>query len=114
MPTALLALLQFFLALTWIVYVIYLPALAAQAGIDKRYVPWILMMDQAIFIACDWAAGVYADRVAGAMKRIGGAMAMATLASCAAFLALPFVAPLAGAAVFLGLTAFWSATSSAL
>jgi len=68
MPTALLALLQFFLALTWIVYVIYLPALAAQAGIDKRYVPMILLMDQVIFIACDWAAGVYADRAANAVK----------------------------------------------
>ena len=106
--------LQLFFALTWVVYVIYLPALAAQAGIDKRYVPWILMMDQAIFIACDWAAGVYADRVGNAMRRIGAPMAAAALASCAAFLALPFVAPMAGAAVFLALTAFWSATSSAL
>jgi hypothetical protein len=106
--------LQLFFALTWVVYVIYLPALAAQAGIDKRFVPWILMMDQAIFIACDWAAGVYADRVANSMKRIGEPMAIATLASCGAFLALPFVAPVAGAGVFLALTAFWSATSSAL
>ena len=106
--------LQLFFALTWVVYVIYLPALAAQAGIDKRFVPWILMMDQAIFIACDWAAGLYADRVANAMKRIGQPMAVATLASCAAFVALPFVAPAAGAAAFLALTAFWSATSSAL
>jgi hypothetical protein len=39
---------------------------------------------------------------------------VAALASCAAFLALPFVAPTAGATVFLVLTAFWSATSSAL
>ena len=106
--------LQLFFALTWVVYVIYLPALAAQAGIDKRFVPLILMMDQAIFIACDWAAGAYADRVAGAMKRIGGPMAIATLMSCAAFVALPFVAPAMGAAAFLALTAFWSATSSAL
>ena len=36
------------------------------------------------------------------------------IASCAAFLALPFVAPVAGAGVFLAVTAFWSATSSAL
>ena len=106
--------LQLLFALTWVVYVIYLPALATQAGIDRRFVPWILMMDQAIFIACDWAAGVYADRVANAMKRIGEPMAIATLASCAAFLALPFVAPMAGATAFLVITAFWSATSSAL
>lgn len=109
-----LSLLQLFFALTWVVYVIYLPALAQQAGIDKRYVPYILMMDQAIFIACDWAAGVYADRVARAMRRIGRPMALATFLSCAAFVALPFVAPAAGAAAFIALTALWSATSSAL
>jgi MFS family permease len=114
MPTALIALLQFFLALTWIVYVIYLPALAAQAGIDKRYVPMILLMDQVIFIACDWAAGVYADRVARAYGRVGGVMAVATLVSCVAFIALPYVAPGAGPVVFLFLTVLWSATSSAL
>src|SRR5688572_7241517 len=113
-PTALLALLQFFLALTWIVYVIYLPALAAQAGIDKRYVPMILLMDQVIFIACDWAAGVYADRVARAYGRVGNVMAGATIVSCVAFLALPYVAPAAGPVAFLFLTVLWSATSSAL
>lgn len=106
--------LQFFFALTWVVYVIYLPALAAQAGIDRSYVPWILMMDQAIFIACDWAAGVYADRAGRAMARIGTPMAGAALASCVAFLALPWAAPAMGAVPFLVLTAFWSATSSAL
>ena len=106
--------LQFFFALTWVVYVIYLPALAAQAGIDKSYVPWILMMDQAIFIVCDWTAGVYADRVGRAMARIGAPMAGAALASCVAFLALPWAAPAMGAVPFLVLTAFWSATSSAL
>ena len=114
MPGALLALLQFLLALTWIVYVIYLPALATQAGIDKRYVPMILMMDQAIFIACDWAAGVYADRIARTFGRVGATMAGITLASCAAFLALPWIAPAAGAGAFLFLTVLWSATSSAL
>jgi hypothetical protein len=106
--------LQFFFALTWVVYVIYLPALAEQAGIERRYVPWILMMDQAIFIACDWAAGVYADRVGRAMARIGVPMAGAALASCAAFLALPWAAPVLGALPFVVLTAFWSVTSSAL
>jgi MFS family permease len=114
MPTALLALLQFFLALTWIVYVIYLPALAAQAGIDKRYVPMILLMDQVIFIACDWAAGVYADRVARAYGRVGTVMAIATVFSCLAFLALPYAAPAAGPPAFLFLTVLWSVSSSAL
>jgi len=113
-PGVLLALLQFLFALTWIVYVIYLPALAGEAGIDKRYVPMILMMDQVIFIACDWAAGVYADRIARTFGRVGATMAGITLASCAAFLALPWIAPAAGASAFLFLTVLWSATSSAL
>jgi len=113
-PGALLALLQFLFALTWIVYVIYLPALAMQAGIDKGYVPMILMMDQAIFIACDWGAGVYADRIARTFGRVGATMAGITLASCAAFLALPWIAPAAGPGAFLFLTVLWSATSSAL
>jgi MFS family permease len=106
--------LQFFFALTWIVYVIYLPALALQAGIDKSHVPWILMMDQLIFIACDAFAGVYADRLSRVMGRIGGWMAAVTVFSCVAFLALPWIAPAAGATAFLALTALWSATSSAL
>lgn len=111
---SLVAILQLFFALTWIVYVIYLPALAEQAGLERRYVPMILMMDQVIFLACDWFAGVYADRAARMVGRIGGTMAVAALVSCAAFIALPWVAPAAGAFALLLLTALWSATSSAL
>ncbi len=111
---ALLTALQFFFALTWIVYVIYLPALAAQAGLDVRHVPLILMMDQAIFIVCDWAAGMYADRVARLFRSVGIRLALVTLVSCAAFMALPWAAPHLGPGAFLGLTVLWSATSSAL
>ena len=114
MPGTFLAILQFVFALTWIVYVIYLPALAAQAGIDKRYVAMILMMDQAIFIACDWAAGIYADRIARTVGRVGGTMAGITVVSCAAFIALPWIAPAAGIVPFLFFTVLWSVTSSAL
>jgi hypothetical protein len=114
MPGALLALLQLFFALTWIVYVIYLPELAAQAGLDRRYVPMILIMDQVIFLACDWWAGLYADRAARTVGGIGGTLAVATLASCGAFIALPWIAPAAGPFPFLLLTILWSATSSAL
>ncbi len=109
-----LATLQFFFMLTWVVYVIYLPGLAGQAGIDKRWVPWILMLDQAIFVVCDWAAGVYADRVASVFGRLGRQVAWVTAFSGAAFLAMPHVAPMGGAAGFLALTVFWSITSSAL
>ena len=109
-----LAVLQLAFALMWVVYVIYLPGLAAQAGIPKQYVPWILLMDQAIFVACDWAAGVYADRLLATLGRIGPRLAVVTLASCAAFLALPWIAPAGSVPLFLALTALWSATSSAL
>ena len=111
---ALLTAVQFFFALTWIVYVIYLPSLAADAGIDRRHVPAILMMDQVVFIACDWAAGVYADRLARLFGRIGDRLAVVTLVSCGAFIVMPWVAPAAGAATFLVITVVWSATSSAL
>jgi hypothetical protein len=105
--------LQFFFALTWVVYVIYLPELAARAGIERRWVPVILLADQAIFAACDWAVGVAADRVAGTMGRIARFVVTGTIVSCAAFLALPLVAP-AGAPALLALIVIWAVTSSLL
>jgi hypothetical protein len=105
--------LQFFFALTWVVYVIYLPELAARAGIDRRWVPAILLLDQAIFAVCDWAVGVAADRVAGVMGRLARFVLTGTIVSCAAFLLLPLVAP-AGAPALLALIVIWSITSSLL
>jgi hypothetical protein len=105
---------QFLFALTWVIYVLYLPQLAAQAGIPKQYVLPILMLDQVIFAVMDLACGVAADRVARVTGRLGRAVLVVTLVSCAAFLALPFVAPGAGAPAFLALTVLWSASSSAL
>jgi hypothetical protein len=105
---------QFFFAASWIVYVLYLPQLAAQAGIDKTAVAWILMADQLVFVFADYASGVAADRVSRALGRIGGWVLAATLVSCAAFLALPFVASGASPAIFLALTLIWAVTSSAL
>ncbi len=105
--------LQFFFALTWVVYVIYLPELAARAGIDRRWVPAILLLDQAIFAVCDWAVGVAADRVAGVMGRLARFVLTGTVVSCAAFLLLPLAAP-AGAPALLALTVIWSVTSSLL
>jgi hypothetical protein len=105
---------QFFFAASWIVYVLYLPQLAAQAGIGKAAVAWILMADQLVFVFADYASGVAADRVSRAVGRIGQSVLAATLVSCAAFLALPFVAPGASPAIFLALTLIWAVTSSAL
>ncbi len=105
---------QLFLALGWTVYVIFLPALAAQAGIAKEWVPWLLLADQAIFAAMDWLLGTRADRVAGAMGRLANAILLASLLSCGAFLLLPFAAPSGSPALLVALTVVWSVTSSAL
>ena len=98
-----LAVLQFFFTLTWTIYVIYLPALAVQAGIDKQWVVFILLADQVVFTATDWAMGVWADHVSRVFGRLGNLIALLTGVSCLAFLVLPFVAPAAGPVAFLAL-----------
>ena len=109
-----LAVLQFAFALTWIVYAAFLPALAAQVGLARSVVPWILLADQAIFLVCDWLAGVFADRVGDAVARLGRWIAGVALVSCAAFLALPLVAPAGSAPVLAAVVVVWSASSSIL
>ena len=105
---------QFFLALTWVVYVIYLPPLAEQVGIPRRAVIWLLMVDQLLFLAADYACGVMADRMARLNGRFGPAVLAATVLSATAFLMLPWVAPTGSAALFLVLMVLWSLSSSAL
>ena len=109
-----LAVLQFFFALSWIVYVIYLPQLAESAGLPRSVVPWLLMADQLIFIVTDAAVGIASDRAAAVLGRIGRWVAGATLLSMLAFVALPFAAPAAGPWALCGLTVLWAVTSSAL
>ena len=108
------AVLQLFFALTWTVYVIFLPRLAAQVGIPKQWIVWILLADQVVFLVVDWAMGIYADRAAKVVGRLGPQLALVTLVSALVFLLLPFIAPLANPALFLLLTFVWAATSSAL
>ena len=111
-----LAILQLVLTLGWTTYVIYLPRLAAQVGIAPAAVILILMLDQAIFTITDTAMGIAADRIAPIIGRLGVFVASLTALSCAAFVALPFVAetgPNAQAA-FITLIVIWSITSSAL
>ena len=109
-----LALLQLFFTLTWTVYVIFLPALAAQVGIRPQAVIVILMLDQVIFAFMDWLMGRLADRWARVIGRLSRIVAVTTAVSCVAFLLLPFVAPTGSEALFLALTVVWSASSSAL
>jgi hypothetical protein len=109
-----LAVVQFFFALSWIVYVIYLPQLAESAGLPRSVVPWLLMADQLIFIVTDAAVGIASDRAAAVMGRIGRWMAGVTLLSMAAFVALPFAAPAGGPWALCAITVLWAVTSSAL
>jgi MFS family permease len=111
-----LALLQLLFNLCWTVYAIYLPTLAAGVGIATGTVILILMMDQAIFTIFDVATGVAADRMSRTIGRIGRWVAIVTVVSCAAFLALPFITG-AGPAqqwLFFAATILWTVTSSAL
>lgn len=108
-----LAVLQLFFTLCWTVYAIYLPKLAAGAGIPASSVILILMLDQAIFTVCDFATGIAADKVTRVLGRLGIFVAAATALSWAAFLALPFVAA-AGAPLLIAVTVIWTVTSSAL
>ena len=109
-----LAVIQFFFALSWTVYVIFLPQLAAKVGIPKHAVIYVLMLDQIIFVLADYAMGVASDRAVRVVGRLGRVVLAITLLSCAAFLALPLVAPSGSAPLFLGIVVLWSVTSSAL
>jgi hypothetical protein len=102
--------------LGWTTYLIYLPKLAAQVGIASSAVIFILMVDQAIFTITDTAMGIAADKIAPVVGRLGVFVGWVTALSCAAFIALPFVAGTGpGAQVwFLALILIWVVTSSAL
>ncbi len=111
-----LALLQFLFTLCWTVYAIYLPTLAASIGIAAGTVIVILMMDQAIFTIFDIATGVAADRMSRVIGQIGRWVAIVTVISCTAFLALPFITDANAISQWLFFTAtiVWTVTSSAL
>ncbi|MHC2580387.1 MFS family permease [Bradyrhizobium diazoefficiens] len=111
-----LAVLQLVFTLGWTTYVVYLPRLAADVGLAPAVVIFILMLDQAIFTIADTAMGIAADRIAPVVGRLGLFVGVLAAISCAAFVALPFVAGIgAGAQVgLIALIVVWSVTSSAL
>jgi MFS family permease len=111
-----LAFLQLVFTLGWTTYVIYLPKLAAEVGIAPSAVILVLMLDQAIFTITDTAMGIAADKIAARVGRLGVFVGALTTLSCAAFVALPFVAGTGpGAQAWLiALIAIWAITSSAL
>lgn len=108
-----LAVLQLFFTLCWTVYALYLPQLAASAGIAASSVILILMLDQLVFTVCDFATGIAADKVTRVLGRLGVWVVAVTVVSCIAFVALPLVAK-AGAPVLLAVTLVWTVSSSAL
>lgn len=107
------AAIQFFFVTTWTVYAMFLPQLAAQAGIGKEWVIFILMADQVIFAVTDLLVGIAADRTARTFGRLSRLMIFMTAVSCMAFLLLPWLAP-ASPALFLLAAIVWAVTSSAL
>ena len=111
-----LAILQLVFTLGWTTYVIYLPKLCAQVGIAPSAVILILMLDQAIFTITDTAMGIAADKIAPFVGRLGVFVGITTAISCAAFIALPYVAGTGpGAQVwFIVLIVIWVVTASAL
>jgi hypothetical protein len=111
-----LAVLQLVFTLGWTTYVIYLPKLCAEVGIAPTAVILILMLDQAIFTVTDTAMGIVADRIAPFVGKLGIFVGVLTAFSCAAFIALPFVAGTGPGAQawFIGLILIWVVTSSAL
>src|SRR3984893_18508538 len=87
-----LGILQLLSTLGWTTYVIYLPKLAADVGIAPTAVILILMMDHGIFTITDTVMGIAADKIARFAGRLGLFVGILTAISCAAFVALPFVA----------------------
>jgi hypothetical protein len=111
-----LAVLQLVFTLGWTTYLIYLPKLCADVGIAPSTVILILMMDQGIFTITDTAMGMAADKITMLVGRLGLFVGILAAISCAAFIALPYVAGSGpGAKVWLiTLIVIWSVTSSAL
>ena len=106
-----LAVVQFVFTLGWTVYVVFLPALLARAGLPANWLPWLLIIDQAIFAIMDIAFGLMADRIGQAWQRLARAILWLTTLSALAFLALPLVSGVAPAAM-LAVTLLWVVTAS--
>lgn len=107
-----LAVIQFVFVSTWTLYVVFLPELLLRAGVEKAWLPRILLGDQLLMAVFDFAFGVAAARGMQHYGRIAPAVLGIALTSCAAFLLLPQAGT--SPSLLLGLTVLWVITSSAL
>lgn len=89
---AALAAVQFAFTLGWTAYVVMLPGMLGKAGIALTWLPVILLLDQAIFVAMDIAFGVMADRMREVYQRLARLVLVLTSISAVAFLLLPMAA----------------------
>jgi Major Facilitator Superfamily len=108
---------QFFFTLSWVVYAAYLPQLLTQLGhpdLTPRHVPWILALDQLVFIVTDLLVGAWSDRAVRVLNRLSAWMLGATLVSGLAFALLPMASGTGAVWLFFGLTLVWAVCSSAL
>ena len=112
-----LAVVQFFFAIGWTVYVIFLPTLLAQAGLPKTIAIWFIAADQIAFMLSDLFIGVWIDRARASLRRFGPMIVALTAISCLAFLLMPQVVRLekgtAQVALVIAL-AVWTVTTGAL
>jgi hypothetical protein len=107
-----LAVIQFVFVSTWTLYVVFLPELLLRAGIEKAWLPRILLTDQLLMVVFDFSFGVAAARGMQQYGRIAPVVLGVSLASCLAFLLLPQAD--GSAPLLLGLTVVWVISSSAL
>ena len=108
------ALVQIFFTLGWTVYVIFLPSLLKQAGIDASWLPWILIVDQLLFAVADVATGIWLDRSEQFMRTAGNWLTALVLAACAVFVLLPLMAQSMPAWLFVPALFVWVVCSSVL
>ena len=113
-PLALsLGFIQFFFAITWTAYAVFLPELLADAGLDPSYLLIFLLADQIIFAIMDPLLGAFADDVAKLYSKVGPALVTIVVFSGVTFTALPWFAG-AGPEVLVVALFCWAAASSVL
>ena len=101
-----LAIVQFVFVSTWTIYIVFLPELLQRAGLDKAWLPRIVIADQVLMAIFDLAFGIAAARGLQALRAHRTLRARDQPLSCLAFLLLPQMA--ATAPLLLALTGIWS------